>query len=92
MLSGGNRTDGNTLEKFLNPYQYSRLPLTFDFLFHTVYSDEHDGHGGGGDEPDGGRSRKLSDEDSALEESEEESGEETKMPPGQDPLATVRSQ
>ena len=27
MLSGGNQTDGNTLERFLTPYQYSRLPL-----------------------------------------------------------------
>ena len=28
MLSGGNQTDGNTLETFLTPYQYSTLPLT----------------------------------------------------------------
>ena len=27
MLSGGNQTDGNSLERFLTPYQYSRLPL-----------------------------------------------------------------
>ena len=27
MLSGGNQTDGNTLKRFLTPYQYSRLPL-----------------------------------------------------------------
>ena len=27
MLSGGNQTDGNTLERFLTPYQYSTLPL-----------------------------------------------------------------
>ena len=26
MLSGGNQTDGNTLERFLTPYQYSTLP------------------------------------------------------------------
>ena len=28
MLSGGNQTDGNSLEIFLTPYQKSRLPLT----------------------------------------------------------------
>ena len=27
MFSGGNQTDGNTLERFLTPYQYSTLPL-----------------------------------------------------------------
>ena len=27
MFSGGNQTNGNTLERFLTPYQYSRLPL-----------------------------------------------------------------
>ena len=27
MLSGVNKTDGNTLERFLTPYQYSTLPL-----------------------------------------------------------------
>ena len=27
MLSGGNQTDGNILERFLTPYQYSILPL-----------------------------------------------------------------
>ena len=27
MLSDGNQTDGNSLERFLTPYQNSRLPL-----------------------------------------------------------------
>ena len=27
MLSGGNQTYGNSLERFLTPYQHSRLPL-----------------------------------------------------------------
>ena len=27
MLLGGNQTGGNSLERFLTPYQYSRLPL-----------------------------------------------------------------
>ena len=27
MLSGGNQTDGNSLERLLTPYQNSRLPL-----------------------------------------------------------------
>ena len=27
MLSGGNQTDGNSLERFLTPYQNSRAPL-----------------------------------------------------------------
>ena len=27
MLSDGNKTDGNTLEIFLTPYQYSKLSL-----------------------------------------------------------------
>ena len=28
MLSDGNQTDGNSLERFLTPYQHSRLPLS----------------------------------------------------------------
>ena len=31
MLSGGYQTDGNALEIFLTPYQYSRLPLSHWF-------------------------------------------------------------
>ena len=33
MLSGGNQTDGNTLERFLTPYQNSTLPLN-DTIIH----------------------------------------------------------
>ena len=29
MISGGNQTDGNSLERFLTPYQNSRLPLKY---------------------------------------------------------------
>ena len=32
MLSGENQTDGNSLERFLTPYQCSRLPLIFSCL------------------------------------------------------------
>ena len=36
MLSGENQTDGNTLERFLTPYQYSTLPLMREMLFITT--------------------------------------------------------
>ena len=45
MLSGGNQTNGNSLERFLTPYQHSRLPLTGTFhlekhAVETIYFDK----------------------------------------------------
>ena len=38
MLSDGNKTDGNTLERFLTPYQNSRLSLN-SFTFQDFATD-----------------------------------------------------
>ena len=63
MLSGGNQTDGNSLERFPTPYQYSRLPLTPQLLFFVFCSPAFSpdfseppspwSGGGGGGEADG---------------------------------------
>ena len=37
LLFGGNQTDGNSFERFLTPYQYSRLPLKTDCTQCTVF-------------------------------------------------------
>ena len=37
-VSGGNQIDWNSLERYLTPYQYSRLPLTFFFFIHHTFT------------------------------------------------------
>ncbi|XP_030849954.1 X-linked retinitis pigmentosa GTPase regulator isoform X2 [Strongylocentrotus purpuratus] len=51
--------------------------------------DEVDGSRGGGDEPDSGKPKKHSDDDSAMEDDEESDYAEREVPKDQDPFATT---